>query len=118
MRIFWLAPAQALTGHRNAHTAPNSSGLPKRLAGFAFRAASVTSSTGRFELPASAFKLDFNRSVSKVPGRTLLMVTLCSAVERASPATKPVRPESAPLDRTTTATAAGEASEVSGGVAP
>jgi hypothetical protein len=42
------------------------------------------------------------RSVSKKPGSRLLMVTLCATVFRASPATKPVRPERAPLDRPST----------------
>jgi hypothetical protein len=40
-----------------------------------------------------------SRSVSKRPGRMLLMVTLRSTVWRARPATKPVRPERAPFER-------------------
>jgi hypothetical protein len=39
-----------------------------------------------------------SRSVSNWPGSRLLIVTLCSTVLRATPATKPVRPLRAPLD--------------------
>ena len=42
---------------------------------------------------------DANESVAKEPGRMLLMVTLCRAMSRATPATKPVRPLRAPFDR-------------------
>src|SRR5262249_18676763 len=38
-------------------------------------------------------------SLSKIPGRRLLMVTLWAAVCRASPAAKPTSPERAPFDR-------------------
>jgi len=37
-------------------------------------------------------------SLSKMPGSRLLMVTLRATVWRASPATKPTRPERAPFD--------------------
>src|SRR5215470_17735425 len=40
-----------------------------------------------------------SRSVSKGPGRRLLIVTLCATVLRASPAMKPVSPARAPLER-------------------
>src|SRR2546430_2097395 len=38
-------------------------------------------------------------SLSKMPGSRLLMVTFLATVCRASPATKPTRPERAPFDR-------------------
>jgi hypothetical protein len=52
------------------------------------------------------------RSVSKKPGSRLLIVTLWATVLRASPATKPVRPERAPLDRPSTSIGALTAPEV------
>ena len=49
----------------------------------------------------SAIAATFERSrpVSNGPGSTLLIVTLCFTVSRASPAMKPVRPARAPFDR-------------------
>ena len=75
---------------RRAEAAGRDVGAPgfhdglERLAVLACRAASVPSS----------------RSVSKAPGSRLLTVTPCAAIPlRASPATKPVSPLRAPLDR-------------------
>jgi hypothetical protein len=53
------------------------------------------------------------RSVSKAPGSRLLMVTLRAARRSArQPATKPVRPLRAPLDRPSTSIGAFTAPEV------
>src|SRR5712691_5793070 len=71
--------------------APNSSGRPNRLDGLLDLMSLITSSIERFEFAAKACRLDFSRSVSNVPGSRLLIVTLCSAVARARPATNPVR---------------------------
>jgi len=78
----------------------------------AVRISSVTALTSREEFFANAARFDFNRSVSKVPGSRLLIVTLCSAVERANPATKPVRPVRAPFDNASIATGAFTACDV------
>src|SRR5688572_15169551 len=82
----------------NAQSSPNSSGWPKRLAGICAFDWATTSSTGRPDFCAWNAMPERSRSVSKRPGRMLLMVTLCSTVWRASPATKPVSPERAPLE--------------------
>jgi len=78
----------------------------------AVRISSVTALTSREEFLANAARFNFNRSVSKVPGSRLLIVTLCSAVERANPATKPVRPVRAPFDNASIATGAFTACDV------
>src|SRR5258706_2215594 len=83
---------------RYAQASPNSSGWPKRPAGTVFMRAACTSSTGLFCILAAAMLLLLSRSVSNMPGRRLLMVTLWATVLRAIPATKPVSPVRAPLD--------------------
>src|SRR5713101_3392455 len=64
IRIFWPVMYPAWAEHRKAHAAPNSSGLPKRLAGtIAMRSALAWSK----EIPlllAFAVMLDCRRSVS------------------------------------------------------
>src|SRR3569623_1669859 len=82
-----------------AQNAPNSSGVPKRLAGLCMRRASRTSSMLLPAAFADEASVAANLSVSNGPGNRLLIVTLCATVLRANPATKPVRPERAPLDR-------------------
>src|SRR5581483_6231374 len=85
--------------HRNAHAAPNSSGLPKRLAGMPAMRLAATSATLLFCCSAVLLNVLRKRSVSKAPGRILLMVTLRSATLRATPARKAVRPARAPEDK-------------------
>ena len=52
------------------------------------------------------------RSVSNVPGSRLLIVTPSRATLRATPATKPVRPQRAPFDRPSTSIGAFTAEDV------
>ena len=61
---------------------------------------------------ASGLAVPRNRSVSKGPGSSPLMVTLLMTVLRDSPATKPVRPARAPLDRPRISIGAFTAAEV------
>src|SRR5918996_2995677 len=82
-----------------AQSSPNSCGVPNRLAGMDAIDSAAISSSDRPDFWAANAMPERSRSVSKRPGRMLLMVTLRSTVWRASPATKPVRPERAPLDR-------------------
>ena len=80
--------------------APNSSALPKRLAGICAACALRMSATSLPLLLATALWVEARRSVSNFPGNSELMVTPWPAMpERARPATKPVRPLRAPLDR-------------------
>src|SRR5262249_39511884 len=89
---FWPVIKPAWAEHRNAQATPNSSGVPKRLAGTDAARAAVAWST---EMPcflALASMLERSRSVSNAPGRRKLMVTLESATDRATPAMKAVSP--------------------------
>src|SRR6266403_5336441 len=83
----------------NAHTSPNSAAVPKRPAGFWAWRSRATCSTGLPVALAWDSMLERRRSVSKGPGRMLLIVTLWATVLRLSPAIKPVSPARAPLDR-------------------
>src|SRR6059036_3944853 len=83
----------------NAQSPPNSAGLPKRPAGVARWRSRTTSSAVRPLVFAWMAIVERNRSVSKGPGRRLLIVTLSATVLRASPATKPVSPVRAPFER-------------------
>src|SRR6186713_3301353 len=78
---------------------PNSSAVPKRPAGFALAPAAYSSSKLRPARPARVLMVPRRRSVSNGPGSRPLMVTPWRIVVRATPATKPVRPERAPLLR-------------------
>src|SRR3546814_15000563 len=89
----------ACTPQRKAQASPNSTGSPKRPAGLLAARSLATSSRLRPVLAAAAFIVVRSRSVSNGPGSRLLMVTLLITVLRARPATKPVRPARAPLDR-------------------
>ena len=73
-----------------------------------------TSSIGWPDFCAPAARVFCRRSVSKAPGSRLLIVTLRPAMRgwRAMPATKPVRPERAPLDSPSTSIGAFTAPEV------
>ena len=80
--------------------APNSATLPKRCAGMLLRRRSTKEAKGSPTRSDAAWWLAFKRSVSNEPGSRLFMVTPRAASElRAAPATKPVRPLRAPLDR-------------------
>src|SRR5207249_2118044 len=82
----------------NAQSSPNSAGSPKRPAGLVRRRSRTTSSTVRPLVFAWMAMVERNRSVSKGPGRRLLIVTLWATVLRASPATNPVSPARAPFE--------------------
>src|SRR2546430_8037141 len=82
----------------NAQSSPNSAGSPKRPAGLVRRRSCTTSSTVRPLVFAWMAMVERNRSVSKGPGRRLLIVTLWATVLRASPATNPVSPARAPFE--------------------
>ena len=93
--------------------APNSSGVPKRPAGIWACCATRTSCELLPVLVATACIVVARRSVSNLPGSRLLMVTPCDAILlRATPATKPVRPLRAPLDKPNTSIGAFTALEV------
>src|SRR5947208_3029094 len=91
-----MKPAWAL--QTNAQSSPNSAGSPKRPAGVARCRSRTTSSTVRPLVFAWMAMVERSRSVSKGPGRRLLIVTLWPTVLRASPATKPVSPVRAPFE--------------------
>jgi len=75
-----------------------SSGVPKRPAGIVASRARFASSTLLPDFFALNSMLARSRSVHIAPGSRLLIVTLCMAVLRASPAMKPVSPVRAPFD--------------------
>ena len=80
--------------------APNSRAVPKRPAGTLACWASRTCWVLRPDCAAVAAKVAASRSVSNLPGSRLFSVTPWRAtLPRATPATKPVRPLRAPLDR-------------------
>src|SRR6185312_10601038 len=97
--MFWPVIYPACTLHRNAHIMPNSSAVPKRPAGWALAPAAYSSSKLLPDLAARVRVVLRRRSVSNGPGSRPLMVTPWRMVVRATPATKPVRPERAPLLR-------------------
>src|SRR5450432_864505 len=98
-RMFCPTRYDACTLQMNAQTAPRSPASPRRPAGIESMAA-WRASASVLPLPfARASKVFTSRSVSIDPGSRLLIVTLCRATLRASPATKPVRPLRAPLDK-------------------
>src|SRR6185312_14371457 len=74
---------------------PNSSAVPKRPAGWALAPAAYSSSKLRPALAARVLVVLRRRSVSNGPGSKPLIVTPWRIVVRATPATKPVRPEAA-----------------------
>src|SRR4051794_23344301 len=78
---------------------PNSSAVPKRPAGWALAPAAYSSSKLRPAFSARVRVVPRRRSVSNGPGSSPLIVTPWRMVVRATPATKPVRPERAPLLR-------------------
>ena len=98
--------------HRNAQASPNSSGVPKRPAGLSLARSASTCSTGRPRFSDSPFAVPRSRSVSNGPGSRPLMVTLLITVLREMPATKPVRPARAPLERPRISIGAFTAAEV------
>src|ERR1700756_2617683 len=83
--------------HRKAQASPNSAGSPTRPAGTLAERSARSSSKVLFERFASNSMPERSRSVRNGPGSRLLIVTLCRATCRASPATNPVRPARAPL---------------------
>src|SRR6195256_4201361 len=111
-RMFCPVMKPALAPQRNAQARPNSSGSPNRPAGLSFARSARTWSTGNPRLSASPFAVPRKRSVLKGPGSKPLMVTLAITVLRDNPATKPVRPARAPLDRPRISIGAFTAAEV------
>src|SRR5437588_4333871 len=97
--MFWPVMKPDLALHRKAQASPNSSGVPKRPAGLSLARSASTCSTERPRFSDSPFAVPRSRSVSNGPGSRPLMVTLAITVLREMPATKPVRPARAPLER-------------------
>src|SRR5262249_41899812 len=85
--------------HRKAQAAPNPAGGPKRLAGTVAMRSFLACSIEMPRFLAIPAMFERSRSVSNVPGRRKLMVTLEAATERATPARKAVRPARAPEER-------------------
>ncbi len=90
--------AGVYAAEERAHLA-NSDTLPKRFAGTEASHWAAISCSEDPVRSAEAAKPARRRSVSKYPGRRLFMVTFLPATDRATPATKAVRPARAPLDR-------------------
>ena len=98
--------------HRNAQASPNSSGVPKRPAGLSLARSASTCSTGRPRFSAFALGRAAQAVGVEGPGSRPLMVTLLITVLREMPATKPVRPARAPLERPRISIGAFTAAEV------
>ena len=98
-RMFCPVMKPACVEHRNAQVAPNSSACRSRRAGIVAMRCFGASSTVMPCFLAVISALERSRSVSNGPGSRKLMVTLCWATERATPARNAVRPARAPDDR-------------------
>src|SRR5262245_7816325 len=111
-KIFCPVMKPDLSAQRNAQARPNSSGSPKRPAGFCLVRSAICCSNVIPRFAASALAVLRRRSVRNGPGNRPLIVTLLITVLRDRPAMKPVRPARAPLERPRISIGAFTAAEV------